>query len=81
MDMMKKGPQNTGADRPLRISGEPVKVQVSDLTLIIHFCSVVLWFYVSMCFILVEIVFLCLPIPYPWTKSGNTAVINMTRYN
>ena len=29
MVMIQDGPQNTGADKPLRISGEPFKVQVS----------------------------------------------------
>lgn len=28
MVMIQDGPQNTGADKPLRISGEPFKVQV-----------------------------------------------------
>ena len=42
--MIQEGPQNTGADKPLRISGEPFKVQVSNLTLIVHFCSVYCWF-------------------------------------
>lgn len=27
--MIQEGPQNTGADKPLRISGDPFKVQVS----------------------------------------------------
>lgn len=31
MVMIQDGPQNTGADKPLRISGEPFKVQVSCL--------------------------------------------------
>ena len=31
MVMIQDGPQNTGADKPLRISGEPFKVQVSLL--------------------------------------------------
>ena len=31
MVMIQDGPQNTGADKPLRISGEPFKVQVSPL--------------------------------------------------
>lgn len=30
MVMIQDGPQNTGADKPLRISGEPFKVQVSQ---------------------------------------------------
>lgn len=29
MVMIQDGPQNTGADKPLRISGDPFKVQVS----------------------------------------------------
>uniref|UniRef100_A0A4W5KLC1 K Homology domain-containing protein n=1 Tax=Hucho hucho TaxID=62062 RepID=A0A4W5KLC1_9TELE len=31
MVMIQEGPQNTGADKPLRISGEPFKVQVSGV--------------------------------------------------
>ncbi len=31
MVMIQDGPQNTGADKPLRISGDPFKVQVSTL--------------------------------------------------
>lgn len=31
MVMIQDGPQNTGADKPLRISGEPFKVQVGPL--------------------------------------------------
>lgn len=31
MVMIQDGPQNTGADKPLRISGEPFKVQVSAM--------------------------------------------------
>lgn len=31
MVMIQDGPQNTGADKPLRISGDPFKVQVSAL--------------------------------------------------
>lgn len=30
MVMIQDGPQNTGADKPLRISGDPFKVQVSS---------------------------------------------------
>ena len=29
MVMIQDGPQNTGADKPLRITGEPYKVQVN----------------------------------------------------
>lgn len=29
MVMIQDGPQNTGADKPLRITGDPYKVQVS----------------------------------------------------
>lgn len=32
MVMIQDGPQNTGADKPLRISGEPFKVQVSNVS-------------------------------------------------
>lgn len=35
MVMIQDGPQNTGADKPLRISGEPFKVQVRSI-----FCHV-----------------------------------------
>jgi len=31
MVMIQDGPQNTGADKPLRISGEPFKVQVGPV--------------------------------------------------
>lgn len=38
MVMIQDGPQNTGADKPLRISGEPFKVQVGSLnTYVIRF--------------------------------------------
>ena len=33
MVMIQEGPQNTGADKPLRISGEPFKVQVNGFSL------------------------------------------------
>lgn len=36
MVMIQDGPQNTGADKPLRISGDPFKVQVSALNLLSH---------------------------------------------
>lgn len=36
MVMIQDGPQNTGADKPLRISGEPFKVQVGPPC---FFCS------------------------------------------
>lgn len=46
MVMIQDGPQNTGADKPLRISGDPFKVQVStfslgvgDVTQIYHYIS------------------------------------------
>ena len=32
MVMIQEGPQNTGADKPLRISGEAFKVQVGGPT-------------------------------------------------
>lgn len=35
MVMIQDGPQNTGADKPLRISGEPFKVQVGPTCFII----------------------------------------------
>lgn len=31
MVLIQDGPQNTGADKPLRISGDPFKVQVNSL--------------------------------------------------
>lgn len=35
MVMIQDGPQNTGADKPLRISGEPFKVQVGPQQLVL----------------------------------------------
>lgn len=35
MVMIQDGPQNTGADKPLRISGEPFKVQVGHCRLLV----------------------------------------------
>lgn len=35
MVMIQDGPQNTGADKPLRISGEPFKVQVGPQSYVI----------------------------------------------
>lgn len=37
MVMIQDGPQNTGADKPLRISGDPFKVQVSAFKLQSHY--------------------------------------------
>lgn len=34
MVMTQDGPQNTGADKPLRITGDPYKVQVSCTNLL-----------------------------------------------
>lgn len=35
MVMIQDGPQNTGADKPLRISGEPFKVQVGSVFFVV----------------------------------------------
>lgn len=37
MVMIQDGPQNTGADKPLRISGEPFKVQVGSIFILTSF--------------------------------------------
>lgn len=43
MVMIQDGPQNTGADKPLRISGEPFKVQVSCHQLHTVFLFLLIW--------------------------------------
>lgn len=46
--MIQDGPQNTGADKPLRISGEPFKVQVGSILFHVHFSIKIIQFLIRL---------------------------------